>query len=588
GPVLARTIPPWRALGAAACVALPCSGLYLASVGEAATLQAFVENPVSLRMASANLASMAGPTPEIDRTDHSLALALSGTILALCAISPRLVGTLPRWRTLLGTGVAALVLSMGTELSTSPYQGGPPLPLALFHALPGGDLLRFPARLAWAWLLCGGVLAACCATNLAQRVGPRARWLLVLAAVDAFILVRLPHRQVSRLATVPSAYTESTGAVLDLLPEDVNPNGELGAWMTGLSCYYQLRHDRPIADDCVRVTVQNRRTLGRWLGRTLLAGEAQLAHRGLTQLGFTSVAFHPDLFTEGDRRRLQHGLALLDPDPVSSQDGGEVVAVYRVHPMESGTGQETSPGTSSLPCCEPPEGSSTSLGAREQTPISEVSSLRIELVAAPEPAANTPGFSPPDDADNRRKSWTGTRSPPDRRYLAQLMYQGTSLGEVELFNGSLVPGDSPRDQTWSALWTGPLAGDVSLALLSIESPGRTDRHVVKEDTLPTEPHIHPEATVLWKGPLSLQADHDRVTFLVENDVAAPITTAPHTFSPAANLSSGSTAAVGWFVWMSTLLIAGLVRLRPGPGRSRSRRASGRRSGRRRARRRGAR
>jgi hypothetical protein len=200
------------------------------------------------------------------------------------------------------------------------------------EGLPWVDRLRFPVRLLWAWSLCGGVLAARVATAWADRKGRITNWLLLAAGLEAFGVVRLPARQVERPAGIPSAYAHAQGPVLDFFPEPVDDTGEMHRWFSATSCYYQLAHDKPIVDHCATVPEGTNRRVqaNRWLSAALTTSAFQEAREGLSKLGFTDIAFHPDLFPPQQRERLEAALAGLGTRATSSLDGGEHIQLFRL------------------------------------------------------------------------------------------------------------------------------------------------------------------------------------------------------------------------------------------------------------------
>lgn len=330
---------PWRPLLAAAAVvalfAVPYALQFLASEGQDITdYQRFgVSRREFLRTRSADLVRLAGPTWSLDTYDHSNAMTLSATVLALVMVAPWVLRGRRGWGTLLGTALAGLVLPMGTELG-SPELGTVPLPLSLVADTALSEFIRFPMRLGWGWMLCGSVLAAWTASRLASSVGRPVLVLLPLALVEVYVIHDLPDRQRSQLAAVPSAYAAQEGAILDLYPEAPAREYELNAWFAAWACYYQTGHGRPIADDCVGThSMRNPRIdKERQLVAALLQGDAAGVRRLARGWGFATLALHADLYPPGDRARLMAVLSQLDPEPVESTDGGERILAYGVGP----------------------------------------------------------------------------------------------------------------------------------------------------------------------------------------------------------------------------------------------------------------
>jgi hypothetical protein len=418
---------------------LPIVWAYGRTIGSAGADRALLAQPDGVGMASAHLANLAAVTSEIDRVDHSLAPLLGGIILATMILAPGVLGHRERWKTLAGVSLGALVLSFGPALSAAPGSAWFPMPLGLLEGLPGLDRLRFPARLLWAWSLCGGVLAARVATALADRKGSITHWLLLAAAVEAFAVVRLPFRQVERPAGIPSAYAYAQGPVLDFFPEPVDDTGEMNRWFSATSCYYQLAHDKPIVDHCATVPEGTNRRVqaNRWLSAALTTGAFQEVRDGLSTLGFTDIAFHPDLFPPVQRERLQTALASTGTWATASLDGGEHIELFR------------------LPSPKPVQGADlAALGA----------SIQVLLATQAVGSASSPPhveFRDPGQA---------------------------VLGKAELLPGDALPGRLEAGKSWvqgAALFDGWPAGSMAIALGS--GTGATDG----TELAPQEPHVAP-------------------------------------------------------------------------------------------------
>ncbi len=330
---------PWKPLLAAALVvavvAVPYAMQFLVSEGQDITdYQRFgVSRREFLRTRSANLVRLAGPTWGLDTYDHSNAMTLSATVLALVAVAPWVLEGKRGWGTLMGTALAGLILPMGTEIGSAEL-GTLPLPLALVADTRLSEFIRFPMRLGWGWMLCGSVLAAWTATRLSERLGRRAWIIGGLALAEVFFVHGMPERQRSQLAQVPSVYDEAEGAVIDLYPEAPAREYELNAWFAAWACYYQTGHGRAIADDCVGThSMRNPRIdKERQLIAALLADDAASVRRLARGWGYETLALHADLYPQGDRDRLMAVLAQLDPAPKVSLDGGERILAYAVGP----------------------------------------------------------------------------------------------------------------------------------------------------------------------------------------------------------------------------------------------------------------
>ncbi len=288
----------------------------------------------AVQVGSASLVSLAGGTPELDRAGHSVAATLSATVLALCLVSPWVLGSGARlfgWRRVLGTGAVALVLSLGPRLALDALHPTFPLPMSALLELPGAGYLRFPLRLGWVWALCGGAVASCVAQALATRI-PATGAVLGFVVFEAFFIVGMPFRQQTQIGAVPSVYAEASGPVLDLYPVSEADGDDVNSWFKAWACYYQTVHRRPIADHCLETTwARNpRRRVSEPVTALLFAGDTTAVRALLVDQGFVTVAFHPDFYTPADRAALTDALTTLDPAPRASTDGGEHVVAYAV------------------------------------------------------------------------------------------------------------------------------------------------------------------------------------------------------------------------------------------------------------------
>jgi len=495
-------------LGALAVV-LPAAVFYLVvilgNIGSTGTRA----NPEAIPLMSASLARLAAATPELDRAGHSLALGLPGVMLALVCCAPLLLTRRVRWHALAWTGAAALVLSMGPVLVAGKDPSGVPLPYALLLQLPVGDFLRFPIRLAWGALLCGGVLAALAGTYLERRCGGACRLLVLLALAETFLITtRMPWRQAALPTLSPGAYNQVKGPVLDLLPQGLSTADDLNFWFWATSCHYQTRHHRPLAEDCIttQITESPRYVLGSWLTARLLSGEGARARRRLRQMGFSGVAFHPDLFHAGDRRRLARGLATLDRKPVVTTDGGALVKLYRLGP--GGATPHPAAVYKKLAPAEP-----ATLGRGPA--ISRVQSVAVELI--------------------------GEERIPEVAYLARFRHGGKTM-ELALAN-PVAPGSSALDTIWRGVLDQPLPGAVELTLVRRTADGEV---------------------TLWSGPARMQAAHERLVFRLatrgpeqQPSRAWPVAAVPVIPSPPADPHNGTAAAAGWGLFVILALALGL-------------------------------
>lgn len=281
----------------------------------------------------ARLLAHSAPTWSIDIDGRSQTAFVAPTMIALFFASPRLLQGQSGWRGIALTGLVALAAAV---LPWSPAYWLPYAPEFLLKPLNAftAAVMRFPERIGWTWLLCGGVVAARAATALAGQAGPRTGVLLLSALVEVFAGVRLPWRQGEAPGGVPSAYLQAEGPVLDLWPEDVSPEPGWDLRVTNLGCFYQAGHGRPIADHCILTpgVESPRARLGRWAHDRLRAGDGAGVRAALAELGFSTLAVHPDLYPPGERARLAAALAAVDPAPVRSTDQGEHVVAYALGP----------------------------------------------------------------------------------------------------------------------------------------------------------------------------------------------------------------------------------------------------------------
>ena len=325
---------------AAAALALPAGLLYIQLFRDGRTIdglrfvsRGFESRAAMLQAGSADLVTLAAPGPALDLWGHSQSSFLSPTALVLALLAPVALRGARTWGLWFVLFVVGLILSMGPSV-TDGERALLPLPMSLLTDLPAAELLRFPARLGWVTLIGLGVLAAKVGEALEARAGRRAWPLFAFALLDCVGWGGMPWRQRGETAQAPSAYA-GEGAIFDLYPESPDPTDEWNQRLSAYACFYQARHGRPIADDCVAPSwSQNPRASKQAaLTEALLAdGDAQTLLRSWR---FEAVAYHPDLFSPGDRARIQSALSVIDPTPVESLDGGEHLLVYELQPVLS-------------------------------------------------------------------------------------------------------------------------------------------------------------------------------------------------------------------------------------------------------------
>ncbi len=276
---------------------------------------------------------LALPDISVDADGDFQSAAVGPTTLVLLAAAPVALRHVRGWRSIAVAGVLALGVSLLPRVDPATWVSVLPVALQAPVTAVAGSLLRFPERPGWAWVLCAGVLGARVLTEIARMRGARAASLLFIAALlDVFVGQRLPFRQRATTTETPSAYRAGTGPVLDLWPLSADT---LPAWTlrtTNEGCLAQVGHQRPIADHCIFVygTQSPRLAVGVVVSDALLRGDVVAAHDVLVRAGFTTLAWHPDVFGVSDRNRLASTLAQLDPAPVDSTDGGDHVIAYAI------------------------------------------------------------------------------------------------------------------------------------------------------------------------------------------------------------------------------------------------------------------
>jgi hypothetical protein len=315
-----RAGPALAALGVALALGMPYIALFSHGDGGSG---AGVAPP------GGGLLAFAPPGPAVDADGHSLSAHLPATIGALAALSPLALGRAPGWGRLAAAGALCAVLALGPTLS--PPQGAPTLlPAALLVLVDPAGHFRFPLRFAWGSALVAAALGARVAAALAARSPRAALALFPLLIVDLVFWGGMPGRQRSAPAGAPSAYAAAPAGlgVIDLLPAPIAGQDEPAARQQALVCSYQVWHQRPIPDDCIRPQPTHNPRLA--ASAALLAAlDAGAAPAWLASARIGAVALHPDLFAPGDRARLQAALGALDPAPVISVDHGARVELYR-------------------------------------------------------------------------------------------------------------------------------------------------------------------------------------------------------------------------------------------------------------------
>ena len=293
---------------------------------------------------SATLAGLASWWPGVDgKSYHSIATPIGFVTLALAGVAPRVLKRHSGWRTLLVTAAASVLVSLGPVVSPGlGLEGQTPAPLALLAGTALMTYLHFPVRFLWLTYLCGGMVAAQTAQELARRAGTRRTLPLVaMAVVDAIVVTGAPFRAQAVLATVPSAYNAAPRhlAVLDLFAGQAPPVSEINIRITKLTAYYHTVHGRPILAAALPSRGLNcrDRVALRLTGRLLEKGPSDDARRRdlsgveaeLADLGVGAVAVHADLFPGDLLPTILENLRIaLGPPAAISHDGGETVVLF--------------------------------------------------------------------------------------------------------------------------------------------------------------------------------------------------------------------------------------------------------------------
>ncbi len=294
---------------------------------------------------SATLAGLASWWPGVDgKTCHSIATPIGFVTLSLGAMAPVLLKRYRGWRTLLVISAGAVLVSLGPLVSPGlGLDSQLPAPLALLAGTPLMTYLHFPVRFLWLTYLCGGMLAARAADELARRAGTLATSpLILMAVVDAVLVTGAPLRAEGVLATVPSAYNAAPRdlAVLDLFAGQAPPVSEINMRVTKLTAYYHTVHGRPILAAALPARGRNcRDRVSEWLiekltdmasaNDTQVRRELRNLETTLADLGVGAVAVHTDLFPQSTLPEILQNLrAALGPPAAVSRDGGETLVLF--------------------------------------------------------------------------------------------------------------------------------------------------------------------------------------------------------------------------------------------------------------------
>lgn len=333
GALLGRSSMPWRPVGIVVVSGAVMVLLYAHFFTDDTPLRRDM-SLTSMRLASAHLSSLAGPTPEVDRAGQSLSASISPVCLAWLAVALASKRRTNRGRTLFWTAFCGLLIAMGPVLALGPDGASIPSPVRLIVKTPLDVILRFPQRSLGVWNLCAGIVAfAVAGRHVGGRAGPS---LLVglLVVLHAFLVIRLPHRQTLLPFHVPSAYRHAGGPVLDVFPETLGVRQEM--WFKARACSCQIEHGWPIADNCVSTQPGRlpRMRLNWWLRKQALEGKARETAQGLAAMGFAAVALHADHFPPDERALLEDALLQFGTERFESTDGGERLVLQRLPPAD--------------------------------------------------------------------------------------------------------------------------------------------------------------------------------------------------------------------------------------------------------------
>ena len=261
----------------------------------------------SMMVGSISLSNFFGFTPQVDQELHAQSLGILAIPLFLSFAAHKY--TLKRQDTHILWFIALIALCFGFGCFVSFASVTPifPMPLLWLSELPLFRSIGFPIRLSWPFVLCVGVLASLTLS--------KSRIVLVIIAfstVEVFASNRLSTRQKQTLFELPTVYNNTLGASLELYP--LTPSGkqhsDIPMWLSAYSCFFQTMHRQPIGENCVS-TIPNshsRIQTSQDFAQLLLSGHTTQAWKLLNEQQFSHVLLYPDLYTQGDYKRLSHAL----------------------------------------------------------------------------------------------------------------------------------------------------------------------------------------------------------------------------------------------------------------------------------------
>jgi hypothetical protein len=227
--------------------------------------------------------------------------------------------------------LCAALLAVGALLAFGPeirvLGATVPAPFALVRILPGGGLLRTPARFAILGILGLGLLAALAMTRILEgRPLSKRQRLVLLGAIGLFAVLEAWPAGLSRLVKPAPPFPPSAaflrdapaGAVLELPWSEREQAARYVYWSTA--------HWQPLVNGYGSFDPPGNFALG-LLGRRFPTGYTA---RQLRAAGVVYVVIHTDRLTEGDRARLLASDPL--PKGVALAAELETDRIYRIDP----------------------------------------------------------------------------------------------------------------------------------------------------------------------------------------------------------------------------------------------------------------
>lgn len=278
-------------------------------------------------MGAAHLGNLVAWQPLDDLIHHSITPTLPMLAIALVALGGARLRGQPWVRPLLAGALVCLVASGGAVLTGIVTQHGIPWVFAPLYEIPTLRLIRFPIRLLPVTSLGFGLLAAAVAGTL---TAPRARAVVIAAALLELVLVATPWRTGTRPVGAPGAFSAAPEgwAVVELTP--LLPDSDVSYLLANRGCEWEAWHRRPVVQNCfsVRLGDPEAERVQTWLMDALF--KAHDVHEDLVRLGIGAVVIEPDLFNRGDREALLEGARATLGAPTESKDLGVHMLVFPV------------------------------------------------------------------------------------------------------------------------------------------------------------------------------------------------------------------------------------------------------------------